>query len=166
MRATGLNHVSIQASDFEASRRFYVDVFGMEELPTPNFGFPVLWLRVGDLQIHLFETGANATGTQHLAIEVDDYEEAYRQLKARGVFGGGSSGFFGSMYEMPDGGVQMYFRDPAGNLIEIDHPKLAELDRSLFGDDLKVLADLFPQSEENKRSTLWLRLREEASVGS
>ena len=63
------------------------------------------------------------------------------------------------MYEMPDGAVQMYFRDPGGNLIEIDHPDVSTLDRSLFGDRLKRLSDVFPQDEENRRATLFLELR-------
>ena len=63
------------------------------------------------------------------------------------------------MYEMPDGAVQLYFRDPVGNLIEIDHPDVSALDRSLFGSRLKKLDEIFPQGEENQRATLFLALR-------
>ena len=52
--ATGINHVSISATDLEESTRFYEEVFGMERIPTPIFETPVQWLRVGDLQLHLF----------------------------------------------------------------------------------------------------------------
>ena len=51
MKATGLNHISVSALDIDASVRFYTELFGLDELPTPNFGFPVRWLRIGDLQI-------------------------------------------------------------------------------------------------------------------
>ena len=71
---TRLNHVSIQADDIEASGRFYEHVFGMERLPTPNFGFPVYWLRLGSLQLHLFQTGAPVGGNHHIGLEVDDFE--------------------------------------------------------------------------------------------
>ena len=54
MRAVGINHVSISATDLEASTRFYEDIFGMERIPTPIFETPVQWLRVGDMQLHLF----------------------------------------------------------------------------------------------------------------
>ena len=47
MRATGLNHVSVHARDLEESVRFYTEVFGMEEIPAPDFPFPVRWLRLG-----------------------------------------------------------------------------------------------------------------------
>ena len=54
MRARGFTHVSVSATDLEESVRFYTDFFGMEEVPSPEFSGPVRWLRVGDLQLHLF----------------------------------------------------------------------------------------------------------------
>ncbi|MFQ5426715.1 MAG: VOC family protein, partial [Gaiellales bacterium] len=57
MRATAINHVSIPATDLAESARFYTELFGMEIVPSPNFGMAVTWLRVGDRQIHLFEAG-------------------------------------------------------------------------------------------------------------
>ena len=154
MRATRINHVSINAVDVEASGRFYEQVFGMERLPTPNFGFPVFWLRLGDVQLHLFQSGAAAVGNQHLGIEVDDFEGVYRRLLELDLLVRDGS-MFESLYEMPDGAVQLYFRDPGGNLVEVDHPDVSLLDRSLFGDRLKRLAEVHPQTAENMRGTLW-----------
>src|SRR6187397_2269643 len=54
MRATSFTHVSIHAYDLEESTRFYVDVFGMRRVPAPDFEHPVVWLEVGDQQLHLF----------------------------------------------------------------------------------------------------------------
>ena len=54
MRATRFTHVSIHAYDLEESTRFYVDVFGMRRVPAPDFEHPVVWLEVGDQQLHLF----------------------------------------------------------------------------------------------------------------
>ena len=56
MRARGFTHVSISATDLEESVRFYEAFFAMEEVPSPDFSGPVRWLRVGDLQLHLFWT--------------------------------------------------------------------------------------------------------------
>jgi len=67
MPATNLNHASVCATDLEASTRFYVELFGMEELPTPNFGFPVRWLRVGEHQFHIFERPVGARCTHGTA---------------------------------------------------------------------------------------------------
>ena len=78
MRATGINHVSISARDLEESARFYEQVFGMERIATPIFDTPVVWLRVGDLQLHLFlDEQATAPARHHLGLTIDDFEAAY-----------------------------------------------------------------------------------------
>ena len=53
MEATRINHVSVNASDLGASVRFYVEVLGATPIATPNFGFPVQWLGLGDTQVVL-----------------------------------------------------------------------------------------------------------------
>jgi len=153
MIARRINHVSINAVDIEEAGRFYEELLGMERLPTPNFGFPVYWLRLGAVQLHLFQTGSRSGGNHHVGIEVDDFEAVFRRLAEVDLFE--KDGFFSKMYEMPDGAVQMYFRDPSGNLVEIDHPDVSQLDRSLFGARLVRLDTLFDQSEENRRGTLF-----------
>ena len=57
VRAVALNHVSIPSRDLEESARFYESLFGLERLPTPTFGIDVIWMRLGDLQLHLFQLG-------------------------------------------------------------------------------------------------------------
>ncbi len=161
MRATALNHVSIPATDVERSCRFYQDVFAMERLAAPNFGFAVAWLRLGDLELHLYHVDEQPGRTyQHLGFEVDDFEACYIRLKELELFE--EAPRFRNLYELPGGEVQMYFRDPDDNLLEVDWPDVSTLDRSVFGDDLKLLADVFPQSEENLRASLFLRARESA----
>ena len=157
MRATGLNHVSIHARDLEDSVRFYVEVFGMEPIPTYGFAFPVQYLRLGDLQLHLFERETDAPAFHHIGINVDDFEGAYLRAKELGILERES--FFEDMYELPDGSVQMYVRDPAGNLVEIDWPDVSTLDRSLFP-DLKRLGDTVPQTGDALRATLYLEKTE------
>ena len=153
MRATGFNHVSIHARDLEESVRFYVEVFGMERIPTYNFAFPVQYLRLGDLQLHLFERDTEPPTFHHIGINVDDFEAAYLRAKELGILERES--FFEDMYELPDGSVQMYIRDPAGNLIELDWPDVSTLDRSLFS-ELKRLEDSVPQTGDALRATLYL----------
>lgn len=154
MRATRLNHVSIPATDVDAAMRWWQGIFGLERLPAPNFGFPVRWLRLGETQLHLFTSQDRAAPAQHFGIEVDDFEEAFRRLRDAGAFEEGNR--YAYLYELPGGQVQMYFRDPYGNLVEIDHPDVSALDRSLFGENLKRLADEEPQDEENLRARLFL----------
>jgi YD repeat-containing protein len=162
MRATGFNHVSIHAPDLERSTRFYVEVFGMEKIPTYNFGFPVQYLRLGDLQLHLFQREAPAPQFHHFGINVDDFHAAYDRVKELGI--ADDSAFFSHIYELPDGSVQMYIRDPAGNLVEIDWPDVSTLDRSRIP-ELKKLDDDVPQSDAALQATLYLPPREHAEVG-
>jgi YD repeat-containing protein len=153
MRATGFNHVSIHAVDLEKSVRFYTEVFGMERIPTYNFAFPVQYLRLGDLQLHLFQRDADAPAFHHIGINVDDFETAYECVHALGI--AETDSFFEDMYELPDGSVQMYMRDPAGNLIEIDWPDVTTIDRSRVP-DIRKLDDSVPQNGEALRATLYL----------
>ena len=153
MRATGFNHVSIHAPDLERSTRFYVEVLGMEKIPTYNFAFPVQYLRLGDLQLHLFQREAPAPEFHHIGINVDDFHAAYEKAKELGIQE--SSAFFSHIYELPDGSVQMYIRDPAGNLVEIDWPDVSTLDRSRIP-ELKKLSDDVPQTGEALEATLYL----------
>ena len=125
MKATGFNHVSIHAVDLEQSTRFYEEFFGLHRIPTPNFGYPVQWLAIGDRQLHLFVRPVPAPEAHHFSVDVDDYEGAYLKAKERGFFDGGPRRF-------PDGSVQMYIRDPAGNRVELDWPDYRTLNPAVF----------------------------------
>ncbi|HZU16403.1 MAG TPA: VOC family protein [Candidatus Dormibacteraeota bacterium] len=157
MTATNLNHVSVSARDVEESARFYGELFGMERIPTPNFGFPVVWLRVGDLQVHLFQRDVEAPVYHHLALTVDDLDPIYRRARELGVLDSRTNGHH--LRELPDGAVQLYLRDPSGNLVEVDHPDASQLAPDVRA-DLQRLADVHPQDEVNRRATLFLALRE------
>jgi len=146
-----LNHVSISAVDLEESTRFYEDVFGMRRIPTPAFkATSVQWLRVGDLQLHLFLDDRPGPPRHHIGLTVDDFDAAYDAVKERttGPWGMG-------LVELPSGQVQLYFRDPADNLIELDWPDVATLDRSRYP-ELVRLADEVPQPPQARDAVLYL----------
>jgi catechol 2,3-dioxygenase-like lactoylglutathione lyase family enzyme len=138
MRARGFTHVSVHARDLDESVRFYEDVFGMEEVPAPGFPFPVRWLRVGNLQLHLFHSEDSAPSGHHFGLDVDDFEAVYKKAHNLGVTVG--EGYFSKVYELPDGAVQLYLHDPAGNMVEANWPDASTLDRSLVGTIEKVPA--------------------------
>lgn len=156
MAAIGFNHVSINALDLDESVRFYEELLGLEKIPTYDFAFPTQYLRLGDLQLHIFERPATAPEFHHIGLTVDDLESAYLRAKEMGVLD--TEAFFSPIYELPDGSVQLYLRDPAGNLVELDWPDVTTLDRGVF-DQLPKLADTVPQSSEGLESTLFLARR-------
>ncbi len=136
MRVTGFTHVSIGARDLEESTLFYKDFFGLEEVPSPDFLGPVRWLRVGDLQLHLFHDEGPAPARHHFAFDVDDFEVAYRKAQQAGVQV--ESGNYSTVRELPGGEVQMYINDPAGNLVEINGRDASALDPAVIGETRKI----------------------------
>ncbi len=152
LRATRINHVSISATDLEESTRFYEEVFGMERIPTPVFAQRVQWLRVGDLQLHLFLQGdvVPANDRHHLGLTVDDFDAAYAAVSTRAA-----NTFGWDLVELPSGQVQLYFRDPGGNLIEVNWPDAKTLDRDRYP-DLTRLADHIDQTPEALEAVLYL----------
>src|SRR3954454_15003244 len=123
----------------------------MERVATPIFETPVQWLRVGDLQLHLFlDESGHAPTRHHIGLTIDDFSGAYDALRAR------TSDEWGSrLVELPSGQVQLYFRDPAGNLVELNWPDASTLDRSRYP-QLQRLVEVMPQSEESMRAVLYL----------
>ena len=151
MRVTGINHVSIAARDLDESTRFYVEVFGMQPIATPVFATPVQWLRCGDLQLHLFlDEEGQAPARHHLGLTVDDFDAAYDAVAAWTDAEWGND-----MVELASGQVQLYFRDPAGNLIELNWPDASTLDRARYP-QLRRLVDVVPQTEESLHAVLYL----------
>jgi catechol 2,3-dioxygenase-like lactoylglutathione lyase family enzyme len=143
MRVLGLDHSGIPVGDLERSLRFYSDVFGAEpefvteygdaslseQLRLPNPRMRIAFLRIGeDLGIELleyldppgkpYELRDCDVGATHLCLEVDDIDEAYRELRARGV----------DVYAQPfsetapgpfHGDQWLFFKDPDGVSFEL-----------------------------------------------
>jgi lactoylglutathione lyase len=150
VRATRINHVSIAAADLEESTRFYEDVFSMERIPSPTFESPVQWLRVGDMQLHLFQDDGPAPPRHHLGITIDDFDAAYEAVKAR------TSDTWGwRLVELPSRQVQLYFRDPSDNLIELNWPDADTLDRSKYP-ELRKISEQIPQRPDSTDAVLYL----------
>ena len=148
-----INHVSINAHDLRESVDFYVELLGAEPIPTPNFGLPVQWLALGHTQLHLFERDLQPTSHHHLGITVDDLEPVYRAAERRGAFD--RDAFRNHLVELPGDVVQLYLRDPAGNLVELDHDGAERLPDDIRA-QVKRLWDLNPQDEENMRGRLFV----------
>ena len=148
-----INHVSIGAASLDESVRFYSDVFGAVRIETPNFGFPVQWLRIGNLQLHIFERPGGAPGYHHFALAVDDFDSVFHATKQRNQHDRNTMGHH--LFELPSGQVQLYIRDPGGNLVEVNCA-----DVRLLADEVRAeivrLSDRQRQNEANRRAVLYL----------
>jgi catechol 2,3-dioxygenase-like lactoylglutathione lyase family enzyme len=119
---TGFSHVAIAVDDLGAARDFYCGILGFEELARPDFGFPGMWLAVGDLQLHFIETDELPTpgkGFPHYALYVptESFDDTMDALRAAGV------PFLGAPSSRVDFGtttvLAAFVTDPAGNVIEL-----------------------------------------------
>jgi YD repeat-containing protein len=146
-----MNHCSIVANSLDESARFYEELFGMERLPTAKFDDPVLWLRAGTNQLHLFEADESATLRAHVSFDVDDFDALYAKAKAMGLLD--SKAFGSPLRTHPAGWVQLYLRDPAGNLVEVDWPDASTLSAETLAD----ATELGGQEGEAAVATLYTR---------
>jgi catechol 2,3-dioxygenase-like lactoylglutathione lyase family enzyme len=148
-----INHVSINAVNLRESVDFYVELAGAEPITTPNFGLPVQWLAIGRTQLHIFEKDLTPTSHHHLAITVDDVTPVYRAAQRRGAF---DDRAFGSrLVELPGDVVQLYVRDPAGNLVEFDHHGADRLPDELRA-QVRGLGEFNPQTDEHMSARLFV----------
>jgi len=152
MRATGFTHVSIHAYDLEESLRFYTEVFGLRRVPSPDFEHPVVWLEIGDLQLHLFLRDTPPPDFHHIGIDVDDFDGFLERAEELGVLDDAARG---SMRVLPSGEVQMYIHDPAGNRVEVDWPDASALAPETQA-RLRRLEDAQPQDAENRLARLYM----------
>jgi glyoxylase I family protein len=92
-----IHHVAIICSDYARSKRFYVEILGLEVVQEvyreARRSFKLDLKLGGTYQIELFSfpgppkrvSGPEACGLRHLAFEVENVERAARELMAKGV---------------------------------------------------------------------------------
>ena len=120
MTVSGYSHVAVSVTDLDAARDFYRDVLGFE-VPRPDFGVPGLWLRVGDLQLHLGvadEPPSPGPGFPHFALYVpsEDFDATIDAVRAAGTK------MVGEPSTRVDFGTTVhaaFITDPSGNVIEL-----------------------------------------------
>ena len=129
IRVRCLDHVSLVVCDLDASRRFYVDLLGMELVARPAFEFAGLWFRAGATLVHVIlehdgsgsagvnEDGrAKSTRGHHIAFTVEDAFAASVAASAAGF------AVVAGPKHRPDGAIQTFVLDPDGHLIELSSP--------------------------------------------
>ncbi len=125
-----LHHVAICVADLEASRHFYVDVLGMDEVKRPlTFHFKGQWFHKYGVEIHtihqeaagqlpgdaknMIKPGRDITFARHFCFSIRNVAETINTLTNNGIELGAGPRPRG------DGATQIYMYDPDGHLVEL-----------------------------------------------
>lgn len=96
MKLDTIHHIAIIGSDYEKSKKFYVDILGFEVI-RENYRAErkdyKIDLRQGNVELELFiipgrpkrPSYPEANGLRHLAFKVKDVEKTAKELQALGV---------------------------------------------------------------------------------
>lgn len=129
-----IQHVNVNVDDLAAALPFYRDVLGLALDPTPDQGFPSQFFRINARQqIHMNALADAHAFRGHFCIEVLDFMGVFARAKAAGAI---DVAPWGRVRALPGGKMQMFVRDPHGNLIEIASANGAVIDPALFRDEL------------------------------
>lgn len=156
MAAIKFNHVTIYGDDIDELVEFYTEIFEMEQVQAPNLGNTIAWLRCGDMQLHLVQRATEAPQYHHFALVVDDFERVYGAAQTQGFLDDAlAPEGEAPMFKLPDGAVQLYIRDPAGNLVEVDWPDFSTLKPSVRA-CVVDRSEIHPQSLAQLQATLFM----------
>lgn len=136
-----MHHVCFVVSDLDATRDFYVNVLGFEEIHRPtDFVFHGAYFHNGDVEVHVVrESGPGRlsrhapgwsgeelrTGLcHHFAVLVGSFEPYLAAMKERGLER------VGGPRVRDDNVEQIYIADPDGHIIELLYQHTAESGRA------------------------------------
>lgn len=129
-KTMSMHHVCLVVSDIAATRDFYVDVLGFEEIHRPtDFVFHGAYFQNGNVEVHVVretEPGRLSVHTQewdseelrtglchHFAVLVDSFEPFLAAMRERGLDRVGGPRVRDDYME------QIYIADPDGHIIEL-----------------------------------------------
>jgi len=134
MRLTHIEHFLVAADDIDATRDWYARVLGMKSGPHPDFGFPVHWMYLGELDIvHIGPSAKNANEIQkkyigrtsqdagagtgaldHIAFRATGLRQMLQHLRAENVQ-------FSQRRANGQALFQLFLYDPNGVKIELNY---------------------------------------------
>jgi catechol 2,3-dioxygenase-like lactoylglutathione lyase family enzyme len=133
MPLSHIEHFLVAADDIDATRDWYARVLGMKSGPHPDFGFPVHWMYIGEVDVvhigpsarmagaiqkqYLGRTSqASGQGTgaiDHIAFRAAGLKQMLQHLRAEGVQ-------FTQRRANGQALFQLFFHDPNGIKIELN----------------------------------------------
>ena len=139
MTETNIQHVNLMVDDLGAAVTFYTEVLGLGLAPTPDLGFPAQFIAINDYQeIHLNQLPDVRPERAHFCMRVADFNGVFRRAKSAGAV---ETETWGHARRLPSGVMQMFVRDPHGNLVEIACDPDQPVDPELFADEVFTAAD-------------------------
>jgi len=133
-KALKINHVALIVKDLEAACIFYEKELGLEPLPAFLFDYPTAFFKFNDQQqLHLTEWEDAHSFRGHICVQVDDINTLFFRMKALGII---DIQPWGKVRRLPDGAIQMFVRDPSGNLVELSSDPEDPIDLKIFEDEL------------------------------
>lgn len=128
-----INHVTLIVDDLETAAKFYEEEFGLTPLPAFQFDYPAQFYNLGNgQQLHLTEWEDVYSFRGHVCFQVDDFNTVFRRMKEQGRI---DVQPWGRIRRLPDGAMQMFVRDPSGNLLEMSAPPDVPIDAAIFEDE-------------------------------
>jgi catechol 2,3-dioxygenase-like lactoylglutathione lyase family enzyme len=116
-------NIVIAQSQAEDTLRFYKDVVGLREGFRPDFGRPGWWLYAGEhpvlhISVRQVAPTAGPTGSvDHIALNATDWPEMKARLERHKVT------WREQLVEGNRVGLQVFFKDCNGLVIELDYPR-------------------------------------------
>jgi catechol 2,3-dioxygenase-like lactoylglutathione lyase family enzyme len=118
VKLKAIRHTGVKITDVTKAKEFYGQILGMTELPRPELPIPGAWYECNGVQVHLIGDNAKMRDIPgvgaHIAVQVEDLEQAKAELTARGIA-------FQELTPPPSmrANPVLFVRDPDGNVVEL-----------------------------------------------
>lgn len=133
-KAIGINHVTLIVKNLEEACLFYEKELGLEVIPAFLFDYPTAFFKISDTQqLHLSEWEDEVSFRGHVCFTVDDINTLFWRMKELGRI---DTSPWGKVRRLPDGPLQMFLRDPSGNLVELSCLPGSPIDPAILEDEL------------------------------
>lgn len=129
-----IQHINVNVDDLAVAVAFYRDVLGLPLDATPDQGFESQFFRINERQqIHMNVISDVRPFRAHFCLELPDFAGVFRRAKAANAI---DLAPWGRVRQLPGGKMQMFVRDPHGNLIEVASVPGERIAREVLEDPL------------------------------
>ena len=132
-KITEINHVTLIVDQLETAAEFYEKELGLEVIGAFLFDYPTAFFKITDTQqLHLSEWEDAQSFRGHICFKTDEFNKLFYRFKELAII---DDKPWGKVRQLPDGAMQMFIRDPSGNLVEISSNPDQEIDPAIFKDE-------------------------------